>query len=194
VRQLVARITVAVLLSACTVLPAPTFEPSTPGTASPAATLAASPSPAIPTAVPEPDATPVLTPVPLGTRSDTKGKDWVLVGGLEADFRPGVQVDPAFDANAAAHVVLVELAAGRGRWLAGHADEPQMHPTDSAFVPALWRVIGPQGSHDFQVADPVAAWVVAVEGRGTDGPYSGIGIVGQDGRLIDLFVYTPGYG
>ena len=85
-------------------------------------------------------------------------------------------------------------AAGRARMIGTHADSPVMHPVDAAFVLGLVRVISPAGGTDFSATEPVPAWVVVSEGRGSDGLYIAVGIVGQDGHPIATYVITPGVG
>ena len=141
----------------------------------------------------DPGPTLVVTPVPGAPSHDLLGAE-VIVGGVEVDKEPGAVATPVLGADAAVQIVAAELAAGRARMIGTHADNPPMHPVDAAFVPGLMRLIGPTGATDFEVPEPVPAWVVVFEGRGSDGSYTGVGIVGQDGRPLAVYVTTPGVG
>lgn len=140
-----------------------------------------------------PGQTELVTPVPGASSQEQQGAE-VIVGGIEVDTVPGAAATPALDQAAALQIVAGELAAGRATMIGTHADNPVMHPVDAAFVPGLVRVISPAGGTDFSASEPVPAWVVVSEGRGSDGLYIAVGIVGQDGRPLALYVITPGVG
>ena len=116
------------------------------------------------------------------------------MGGIEVDTLPGAAATPALDQEAALQIVAGELAAGRATMIGTHADSPAMHAVDAAFVPGLVRVISPAGGTDFSAPEPLPAWVVVSEGRGSDGLYISVGIVGQDGHPVATYVITPGVG
>ena len=141
----------------------------------------------------DPGQTQVVTPVPGAPSRESAGAE-VIVGGIEVDTMPGAAATPALDQEAAMEIVAAELAAGRARMIGTHADNPVMHPVDAAFVSGLVRVISPAGGTDYSAMEPVPAWVVVSEGRGSDGLYIAVGIVGEDGRPLATYVITPGVG
>jgi hypothetical protein len=119
---------------------------------------------------------------------------WIYVGGIQVNRVSGVSADPVLDAETAGEVAMAEIASGRAQMFGTHADAPPMHMIDAAFVPGLVGVVGPAGGTDFEPAEPVAAWVVVSEGHGSDGTYTGVGIVGQNGALLASYIITPGVG
>jgi hypothetical protein len=136
--------------------------------------------------------TPAVSSTPSEAPSPTL--ESVYVGGAEILAIPGASASPRIDERTAADVVMAAMASGRATMLGAHADAPSMRMTAATFVPAIVRILGPAGSHDFEPAEPIAAWVVSSEGSGSDGTYLGVGVVGQDGVLLAVYVTTPGVG
>ena len=135
-----------------------------------------------------------VTDTPSPSPSPSPSPVSIYVGGAEVVAVPGASSSPAIDEGTATDVVRAVMAAGRATMIGTHADAPFMRITAVAFVPAIVRILGPSSSPDFEPADPVAAWVVASEGRGSDGIYLGVGVVGQDGTPLTVYIITPGVG
>jgi hypothetical protein len=146
----------------------------------------------VPASSPTPSPSSVVTPSPGA--ADHRADGYVFLGGLEIDVAPTAAASPAVEEGVAVAVVVDGLSAGKARVIGTHRDSPALTPAATEFVPGLVRILGPAGGTDYEAPSPLDAWVVVAEGQGSDGLYSAVGVVGQDGSLLTLYVLTPGVG